>query len=424
MAKHHHHHHRHHENGNGHVKHTESNGQPTKEVEATEDSKTKIQFVSRVTSLPIVHDSVSTVTSLANKTSLGRYAFAKANSTLTSVSNYTASHQPAYIQSYYESYVQPHVERADQLGCRSLDLIQSRFPAVNEPAANWVPKSQVLDGVKVRLDSTLTTVRAPATYANKQLTSVVDNVEALVDRYLPSTDNGADRSVNGDDKAASTTKEDAADLNQVYRAYSVLYGATGRLTTRVSEQVKTTAAQVPRSRQDIADNTSALIQTATTNLQSLQAALTRQVTVYAEATQRKLPPAVTQRVQNLHALTTQQISALSTQVSLQLEQVVSFVKTQSPQPPQWLKDRVLSLVEIANKQFSLVKDELARTDVASIEKIKNVATSLQKEVIPILENIQSQLNHYSRVAREKAQADLKVPLDFLGLHLNTAAKTA
>lgn len=405
--------------GNGHVKHSESNGQATKEGLPTpndDDKKqqTKTQFVSRVTSIPFVNDSVSTVSSLANKTTLGRFAFATANSTYSTVSRYT-SQQPAYVQSYYQNYVQPHLEKADQLGCRSLDLIQTRFPVVNEPTSKLVdvvrqPSYQVIDGVKVRLDSTLTTVRAPADYANKRLGTVVDNVEALVHRYLPPSTN---------EKATTTT----TDANQIYRAYGVLNDATLRLTQRVSDQVKTSAAQVPRSRDDLAQwaNTSALIQTTTANLQSIQATLTQSIAVYAEATQRRLPPAVTERIQQWHAITTDRIQGLTTQVSIQLNQVVSYVKTQSPQPPQWVKDRLLSLVGIANHQFDLVRAEYARSDISSLEKTKNVAHALQTQVLPVLQNIQSQLNHYSQVAREKAQADLKVPLDFLGF---TASKTA
>ncbi|KAI8335424.1 hypothetical protein BC941DRAFT_399108 [Chlamydoabsidia padenii] len=407
MARNHHHHHHHHhhsnENGNGHVKHTESNGQATKEELPTDKKQqTKTQFVSRVTSIPIVNDSVSTVSNLANKTTLGRFAFATANSTYSTVSKYT-SQQPAYVQSYYQHYVQPHLEKADQLGCRSLDLIQTRFPVVNEPTEKLVdvvrqPSYQVIDGVKVRLDSTLSTVRAPADYANKRLVTVVDNVEALVHRYLPPSDNNN----------KTTDNTSSSDVNQIYRAYGVLNEATLRLTRRVSDQVKTS---VPRSREDV-------IQTATTNLQSIHATLTRSIAVYAEATQRHLPPVVTERIQQWHTITNERLHDLTQQVSVQLNQVLGYVKTQSPQ---WVKDRLVSLVDIANHQVDLIKAEYVRGDISSFEKTKNVAHALQTQVLPVLQNIQSQLNHYSQVAREKAQADLKVPLDFLGFNMPKTA---
>ncbi|CAO3630004.1 unnamed protein product [Cunninghamella blakesleeana] len=421
MARHHHHHHQHHhhhENGNGHVKHSESNGHAAKENNTEKKQQTKTHFVSRVTSIPLVHDGVSTVSNLANKTYIGRFAINTANSTLSTVGKYT-SQQPAYVQSYYESYVQPHLEKADQLGCKSLDLLETRFPIVKEPTSKLVdvvrqPSSQVIDGVKVRLDSTVTTVKLPATYANKRLVSVVNGVEALVDKYLPPSEENKSRDINNE----KDSKEE--DANQIYRAYGVLNQATFRLTQKVTDQVKSTASAIPKQTNDLAQSqytkVSVLLQTTTENLKSVQATLTQSIAVYAEATSKKLPPGVQEKITHLHASTTERLQGLTNQVSVQLNQVVTFVKSQS-QPPEWLKTRVLSLVDIANHQFELVRAEYARTDIAYSEKAKNVAHGLQNQVLPVLQTIQSHLTHYSQVAREKAEADLKVPLNFLGLNL-------
>jgi hypothetical protein len=426
MARHHHHHHSRHENGNGHVKHSESNGHATKANNTTEkkqQQQTKTRFVSRVTSIPLVSDSVSTVSNLANKTYLGRFAINTANSTLSTVGKYT-SQQPAYVQTYYENYVQPHLERADQLGCKSLDLLETRFPVVKEPTSKLVdvvrqPSYQVIDGVKVRLDNTITTVKLPATYANKRLVNVVNGVEALVDKYLPptSSEQQSSRQVNGNDE----------QVNQVYRAYGVLNQATVRLTQKVTDQVKSTASTLPKSTNELAHSQyakiSALLQTTTDNLKSVQATLTQSITVYAEATSKKLPPRVQEKITQLHLSTTERLQGLTNQVSVQLNQVITFVKSQS-QPPEWLKARILSLVDIANHQFELVRAEYARTDIASVEKAKNVAHGLQNQVLPILQNIQSQLTHYSQLAREKAEADLKLPLGYLGLNVSNATVKA
>ncbi|CAO3632733.1 unnamed protein product [Cunninghamella echinulata] len=437
MARHHHHHH-HHENGNGHVKHSESNGHATKEnntttntttiTEKKQQQQTKTRFVSRVTSFPLVSDSVSTVSNLANKTYIGRFAINTANSTLSTVGKYT-SQQPAYVQTYYESYVQPHLEKADQLGCKSLDLLETRFPVVKEPTSKLVdvvrqPSAQVIDGVKERLDTTITTVKLPATYANKRLVTVVSGVEALVDKYLPAQDQPSKDEKNRDIKKEGEEKKNIDEMNQVYRAYGVLNQATARLTQKVTTQVKTTASAIPKSTNDLAQSqytkVSALIQTTTDNLKSVQATLTQSITVYAEATSKKLPPGVQEKITKLHLSTTERLQGLTSQVNVQLNQVVTFVKSSS-QPPEWLKARVLSLVDIANHQFELVRAEYTRTDIAYSEKAKNVAHGLQNQVLPILQNIQSQLTHYSQLAREKAEADLKVPLGYLGLNVSNAA---
>ena len=378
------------------------------------DNETTTKFVTRVTSIPIVQDGVSTVHAIANKTVFGRFAISTANSTFTTVSKYTNA-QPKYVQNYYESYIQPHVEKADALGCRSLDLIQNKFPVVNKPTSEIIevvtaPSYQIVDGVKVKIDST---IRQPATQAaneaNKRLGSVIDNVEAAIHRYLPPTEE-------------KTSEADAREINQAVRAYYVLNDATLRLSQRVTEQVKTSASQIPRTRGDIArlTETSVLVQKTTANIQSLQETLVQSITLYAQQAHERLPSSVAERLQSLHATTNERLQGLTLQVSTQLTQVVDYVKVQSGETPEWLKTRVISLVDIANKQVDLVRTQYVRDDINSLEKAKNVAQGLQSQVLPVLQLVQSQLNHYSEIAREKASADLK----FLGLSHTPKLTTA
>ncbi|KAL9555984.1 hypothetical protein MBANPS3_002098 [Mucor bainieri] len=375
-----------------------------------EEEKTG-KFVSRVTSFPIVQESVSTVHAIANKTSLGRFALLTANSTLSTVSKYT-NKQPTYVQTYYESYIQPHVEKADALGCRSLDLIQTKFPVVNQPTSEIVRAVTAPSYQIVRID---TSIKQPANQvakeANKRIGSVVDNVEAVLDRYLPAANA---REVSAEKKEESS---EAQEINQAVRAYYLLNDATARLSHRVTEQVKSSASQIPRSRDDLAriTETSALVQKTTANIQVLQETIVQSVSVYAQAAQNRLPPAVTERLSVLHASTNEKLANLTQQVSTQLSQLVVFVKVQSNETPEWLKNRVASLVEIANKQIDLVRTQFSRSDISSLDKAKNVAQALQNQVLPILQNVQAQLNHYSEIARQKASTDLKAPLEYLGL---------
>lgn len=343
------------------------------------------RFISRVTSIPLVQESVSTVHSYANKTSLGRFALDKANSTLTSVSNYTASHQPKYVQTYYENYVQPHLERADALGCRSLDLLQEKFPVVNHKSKEIAKSSyQALDNVRGRITQP---AQLAAQGANKRLANVVDNVEAVLERYLPAPEG---------QKVKTCENE-----NQAIRAYRLLNDASYRLSQRVTEQI-------PRSRNDLSNNASAAIQAATDNVLALQAALRQTATVYAEAAKQKLPPSVTARVEQLHATTTARLQVLSQQVSTQLTTIVEYVKTNKA-TPDWLKARVASLIDIASKQYELVRAQYKRTDITSYEKARNVASGLQEQVLPVLQTVQSQLKYYTE------KTDVKRPFEYLGL---------
>ncbi|KAI8367217.1 hypothetical protein EDC96DRAFT_507318 [Choanephora cucurbitarum] len=364
--------------------------------EEHQEKKTPGTFVSRVTSIPLVQDGVTTVQAIATKTSLGRFALSTANSTLSTVSRY----QPSYVQTYYQSYILPHVEKADEFGCRSLDMIQTRFPVVNQPTSEIVktvtsPPYHIVDGVKVTLDHSL---KQPATQvaheANRRLGNVMDNVEAVLDHYLPKQEN----------------KREVQEFNQAVRAYYLLNDATLRLSQAVSEQVKTTAAQLPL-RDDLVRITSSqqLLERTTTHIQLIQENLTESVKLYAQAAQKRLPPTVNQKILEIQSITQERLQLMTQQVSTQLTQLTDYLKAQSS--PDWLKARAASLVDIANKQVELVRAQYSREDLSALEKAKHVAQGLQEQVLPILKNLQAQLNHYSEVAVQ----DLKTPFEYLGL---------
>lgn len=367
-------------------------------------------FVSRVSSLPIVQDGFSTVHALAYKTSLGRLALSTAESTLSTVSKYT-SNQPKYVQNYYENYIQPQIAKADALGCRSLDLIENKFPVVNQPTSDIVkavttPSYEIVHDVKVKIDDVKVKIDASikqpaenvAKEANKRFGNVVDNVEAVIDRYLP----------------AAEKKRSAAEVNQAVRAYYVLNDATLRLTQAVAEQVKMSAEKIPRSRDDITrmTETSALIQKAASNIQVLQDTVRQSVVLYAQSAQQQIPPNVSQKLQELHATTNDRLQGLTHQVSAQLQQALEFLKTQSNETPDWLKERITSLSDLANHQIDMMRAQYAREDLLPVEKAKHVAQALQSQVLPVVELVQSQLHHYTEMVSQKAAA---ADLNILGL---------
>ncbi|OBZ72734.1 hypothetical protein A0J61_11877, partial [Choanephora cucurbitarum] len=334
--------------------------------EEHQEKKTPSTFVSRVTSIPLVQDGVTTVQAIATKTSLGRFALSTANSTLSTVSRY----QPSYVQTYYQSYILPHVEKADELGCRSLDMIQTRFPVVNQPTSELVktvtsPSYQIVDGVKVTLDHS---IKQPATQvaheANRRLGNMMDNVEAVLDHYLPK---------------AQENKRDVQEFNQAVRAYYLLNDATLRLSQAVSEQVKTTAAQLPRSRDDLVRIASSqqVLERTTTHIQLIQENLTESVKLYAQAAQKRLPPTVNQKILEIQSITQERLQLMTQQVSTQLTQLTDYLKAQSS--PDWLKARAASLVDIANKQVELVRAQYSREDLSALEKAKHVAQGLQEQ---------------------------------------------
>lgn len=320
------------------------------EIEHNQEQPKSVNFVSRVSSIPIIQD-------ITSRTSLGRFAISTANSTLSTVNKY----QPKYVKSYYEQYIQPHIEKADELGCRSLDLIQKKYPVVNQPTSEIIqnvttPSYQIID---------------------RKIAPVVDSFEYVIEKYLPTT------------TSKEANKRDAQETNQAVRAYYLLNDATLRLSERI-----------PRTREEIISPTrlSETSQYVQKNIQYLQ----QQIVSY-------IPSDTT-------ATVNEKLNAISQQASTQLILVLNYIQKQSNDSPEWLKTRVASLLDIANKQIDIIRTQYAREDIQALEKAKQIAQAIQAQIVPILQNIQSQLIYYSDIARQKAAEDLKTPFEYLGFH--------
>ncbi|KAL0137611.1 hypothetical protein V8B55DRAFT_1530213 [Mucor lusitanicus] len=386
------------ENGqNDAVKPSETNGTISHE-------KGGQDFVNRITSIPLVKDSVETAHTIANKTSLGRFALSTANSTFSTVAQYASNNQP--LQSYYQAYVQPQIKKADAFGCRSLDTLQTKVPIINQPSAEIIhtltePPNKIINGVKVKINSTVETVTHPA------------HVVGVVDRYLPPpASNGHSVKSNGTTTAKHTNKDSAAGTttttdSQVMRVYGVLNEASRRLTVKVSDQVSRSTSGIPKSREDVSQL--ALVQKLQENIKFIQDTLAQSVTVYSEAAQRHLPNSVT-----LGATRASELVAQFTQnIQQQVAGLTEYIK--SPQVPEWLKQRLTTVVGSVNQQLASIKTELARTDINYIAKAKGIAGKLQEQILPLLENMNSQIKTYVDLVKEKAQHEMNTPLHYFGL---------
>jgi hypothetical protein len=385
------------EGQNGYIKHADTNGN------ITNDKGTQHHFVGRVSSIPIIKDSVSTAQAIANKTSIGRFALSTANSTFTRVSQYATNNQPKYIQDYYQSYVQPHVEKADAFGCRSLDAIQEKVPSINKPS------SEIIDAVKPYkiIDGAIQTVTHPAHVvvleANKRFGIVVDSFEDAIDRYIPSA-------ASSDEGNASDNKKEAND-NQIKRAYGVLNEASRRITQKVTDQVSLSTSGIPKSRDDLlqlAEN-NATIQSITDKLRVLQEGLAESVKLYGTEAQKRLPDYVNIRIQQSTKLLFQVTSSINQQVG----QLVDYLT--SPEVPDWLKQKLQNVVDTTNQQMTFVRTELARGDINYVEKLKHVAGHLQTQILPVLESLASQFRTYAESIKENTQHELITPLHYFGL---------
>ncbi|KAI8393359.1 uncharacterized protein BYT42DRAFT_506843 [Radiomyces spectabilis] len=355
---------------NGHVKPSE-NGHD----QSLEEKPPVSFFVSRISSLPVVQDSVS----YCHETSLGKLA----TMTLQTVHRYTYP-PPEYVQTYYKTYVQPQLEKADQLGCRSLDMIQTRFPEINQPTA------ELVDSIKrpsyQYIENLTTPAQRMAETANHRLGTVVDRAQSMLDQYLPKPETIQEQV----QEETRNVEHHEAESNQMVRAYRLVSETPSRLTHQVSRL---------RTRQEIIQLTdpSLLLRTATSHWQNLQAALTETMMVYAQTAHSRLPTTVTDRLQQL------QTAAVNTmqQLSGHIQQFASYVKAQKSSP-EWLTSRLQSAADLTNQQLEWMRAELARKDLSAYDKAKNVAQGLQSQLLPVLETLQSQLQPWMEALRHAA----------------------
>ncbi|RCH86275.1 hypothetical protein CU098_008349 [Rhizopus stolonifer] len=374
------------------------NGHAVKHTEALPNEKNKNQehFVERVISIPLVKDSMSTAQAIANKSFVGRYALSTVNSTY----HYALNNQPKYLQDCYQQYLQPHVEKANVLGCLSLDAIESKVPMITRPSSDiiqTVTPYHIIDGVKLKLNSTLQTVAHPAHIAiqsvNKQFgTIVVDNLEDVVDRYLPPSCD--DKEQTSDNKS----KKGNSENNQVKRAYGVLNEAS----RRISQKVSRSTAHLPKSRHDLAQlaESNPTVQNMFEQLKLIQETLVHSVTVYTNAAQDRLPASATSRVRS----TIEYVNQVMSMVQNQVVQLTEKLKVQSAETPEWVKQKINALLELTNKQIALILNEFARTDISHVDKFKLVTAHIQDQVVPLLENLSS----YVLLLKDKAQGHLSM----------------
>ncbi|KAH8554850.1 hypothetical protein BGW37DRAFT_481364 [Umbelopsis sp. PMI_123] len=404
--------HHHHQNGNGHAHKNEVVEQQAN-GHIDESEKAPISFVTRVTSLPILKDSISTVHDYANKSSIGRYAISTAESTYESAKKYST--QQPYVQSAYQTYVQPQLEKADALGCKSLDYLETKVPLVTKPTNEIVdtikkPSYAYIDGVKVKIDTTITNVTAPATSAakgvNRHLSLIMDNVAATVDKYLPPSE------PVGVTEGNATSVEDE---NQAVRAYKLAGSVSTRLRERVNTTITTASSHIPRTRQDLVNETNLVLQSAQDQVSNLNATLIQWIQLSTQAAQQRIPSSITEGVHSVSVTTNQRLNDITHQLATQLSGLVSFVQTHTPNLPPFLQQRLQPFFDMASNEYEIVRAEYEKPDITNVQKAKNIVQVLQNQILPILQDLQSHLQQYADLTRKKIANDLRTRLETIGV---------
>jgi len=386
----------------------------TSSEETSEKPTSAPGFIARVSSIPLIHDSVSTLHSIAKDNKYSRYALDTAGSAVETVSKYTEG---------YQTRLQPHISKVDLIATKSLDLFETTFPIVTKPTAEivtqvkkpivfveessknaytqiqstidthvTVPVKSVTNSIATTAASTrdqittaatstrdqITTVAAStannittaatttattlATHVNTRATPLVDGLETIVNRYLPA----------GVDDDQSTT----AQSNQATRVVDLGRSVSLRVTRRVS----VSAAPIKKA----AENNAAVVK----SKESIQAlnvrltALVESLRLHAKELQENVHTAsgeASTRVQT-------RVTDLSASLLTEIDSLSVYLKEHSPKLPEYVQVRLEPLMVFVNDRYVLVKGEITKPDVSAIQKARNILHLTTEETLPILQS--------------------------------------
>ncbi|KAF9997699.1 hypothetical protein BGZ65_006718 [Modicella reniformis] len=364
-------------------------------------------FIARVTSIPIIHDGVSTFHSIAKDNKYSRYALDTAGTAVETVNKYTEG---------YQSRLQPHISKVDQYANKSLDLLETTFPIVTKPTAEIVtqvkkPYTQIQSTIDTHVTvpvktvtssivATATTTRDHLTTAatstatsiaatvNTRATPIVDGLETIVNRILPDTE------------AESST---AGQSNQATRVVDI----TRNVSLRVSRRVSIGAAPIVQSAQGLrkaAESNTTLVKSKESihSLNTHLSALVESIRLHAKELQ--------ENVQKVPGEASQRIHALSNSLLSEMESLSTLLKEHSPKLPDSVQIRLQPLVGFVHDRYETVKGEMAKTDVSAVQKARNILQLTTEETLPILysaaQDVKETLSHYQGSIQENVNRGL------------------
>ncbi|KAF9437329.1 hypothetical protein BGZ76_001154 [Entomortierella beljakovae] len=383
----------------------------TKSTDAQGEPVAQPGFIARVSSIPLVQDSVSTLSTIANDNKYSRYALDTAGNAVGAVSKYTEG---------YQKSLQPHITKVDQFAAKSIDVLEATFPIVTKPTAEIVtqvkkpivfveessknaytqiqstidthvttPVKAVTSNIATTAANTrnqvttaaTTTASTVAAAVNTRATPLVDGFEAVVNRILP----------DGEIEPSTQT-------NQAARVVDLTRNASLRVSRRVSVSV----APLTQSAQDLRKSaeSNATFVKSKESIQALNVRLTtllESVRLHAKELQdnvQKVPGEATQRIQTLNSSLLAEIDSLSV-----------YLKEHSPKLPEYVQVRLEPLATFVNDRYVVVKGEIVKPDVSALQKARNILHLTTEETLPILQNaaqdVKESLAQYQVTIQEK-----------------------
>ncbi|KAF9313754.1 hypothetical protein BG003_004869 [Podila horticola] len=410
---------------------------------SSDSEKESSGFIARVTALPLIHDSVSTFTSYAEANKYSKYALDTAGSAVATASKYTEG---------YQSRLQPHISKVDQMATKSLDLLENTFPIVTKPTAEivaevkkpivyveessknaytqiqstidthvTVPVKSVTSNIASTATSTANSIASTAASTRENITTratstannltlaatstatsiasqvntravpLVNGLETIVNHYLPQS---------SDSESEETT---AGETNQATRIIDLSRSVTRRVSRRVSVSV----SPVTQSAQDLrrAAESNAVVIRSKESIQSLNVRLTallETLRVHAKELQ--------ENVQEAPGKASTRVTELSSSVLAEIDSLSLYLKEHRSKLPEYVQNRLEPLAGFINDRYVLVKGEITKNDVPAIQKARNILHLTTEETLPILQDaaygVRESLLQYQAIVQENVSKGL------------------
>ncbi|KAG0358678.1 hypothetical protein BG005_002012 [Podila minutissima] len=421
---------------------------------SSDSEKESSGFIARVTALPLIHDSVSTLTSYAEANKYSKYALDTAGSAVATASKYTEG---------YQSRLQPHISKVDQMATKSLDLLENTFPIVTKPTAEivaevkkpivyveessknaytqiqstidthvTVPVKSVTSNIASTATSTANSIATTATstansiassaastrenittratstannltlaasstassiasQVNTRAVPLVNGLETIVNHYLPQS---------SDSESEETT---VGEANQATRIIDLSRSVSRRVSRRVSVSV----SPVTQSAQELrrAAESNAVVIRSKESIQSLNVRLTallETLRVHAKELQ--------ENVQEVPGKASTRVTELSSSVLAEIDSLSLYLKEHRSKLPEYVQTRLEPLAGFFNDRYVLVKGEITKSDVPALQRARNILHLTTEETLPILQNaaqdVRESLLQYQAIVQENVNKGL------------------
>ncbi|KAI8339551.1 hypothetical protein BC941DRAFT_420814 [Chlamydoabsidia padenii] len=332
-------------------------------------------FWSRVSSFPLVQDGLDKAHHYANQTAISRYALQQAETTLNKASEMANT-----------SYTEQYLKKADALGCRSLDILEQRFPAVTQPT------DELVQAVRQSPQQLVTSVSTPV---NRGMLTAAGNIETLVDKWLP-----------------SPTGEQAINRKEEEEALARFYQLANHIKDRLEQHVHQQIEHIPRTKAEMArlTETNQLLQDTVHHIQTINLQLQDWVIhsrTLAEQRVQGIRDNIKSGYEATQSTTHQRIHELTIELFHRLDLTSNYLKERSVKLPDFIQTRLEPLAEFAGHEYDIIRMEVLKNDIAPLQKATNILQLSHAYILPFLQSsvdgIQEQLHYYS----DYAQASIK-----------------